>query len=132
MNNKMQAGVYYIGDPCYVLSEADYEEFCNSSFAEPVFEFKGMKCFCEGTHSGDGEYKAKDIRFPDEVPLAKIWVDSGQIAVMPYHLVDESKLGSATLNEGYYASTFWEEFGVETTTSNNHKYFRVGHIKIKT
>lgn len=130
--NKLQAGVYYIGDPCYVLNDADYEEFCNLSFSEPVFEFKGMRCFCGGTHSGDGSFKAKDIRFPSEPPLAEIWVDSGQIAVIPYHLVDESKLGSAKLNEGYYASTFWEYFVVEATYSTNHKYFRVGHINIKT
>lgn len=58
----MQAGKYYIGDLCYVMSDAEWEEFCeltivSNDCVDGEFAFKDGRRFATyGTRWGDGEY----------------------------------------------------------------------------
>jgi hypothetical protein len=73
VDSKMPAGVYYVGDPCYVLSErfgyswddvlkkTDYFE---SSWSG-VYEYDGVKMFVSSTAYGDGTYRDSEGRSYD-------------------------------------------------------------------
>jgi hypothetical protein len=58
----MQAGKYYVGDLCYVLTDDEWEQVCartinGKSFADGEFELNdGRKFAIYGTSWGDGEY----------------------------------------------------------------------------
>jgi hypothetical protein len=75
--DKLPAGIYYVGDPCYLLSDKLYEKYC-------VDQKKGLidvpehktQFWVHGTKYGDG-------LFTEEEGGDSIVVDSGQIAVIP-------------------------------------------------
>ena len=58
----MPAGKYYIGDLCYVMNDAEWEEFCNitidgNNVIDGEFQLKDGRCFATyGTAYGDGVY----------------------------------------------------------------------------
>jgi hypothetical protein len=58
----MPAGKYYIGDLCYVMTDAEWEEFCSitikgSRCLDGEFELKDGRRFATyGTAYGDGSY----------------------------------------------------------------------------
>lgn len=59
----MPAGVYYVGDLCYVMSDAEWDEFCSitiqgSRCLDGEFELSdGRKFATYGTSWGDGVYQ---------------------------------------------------------------------------
>jgi hypothetical protein len=58
----MQAGKYYVGDLCYVMTDAEWDEFCSitidgSRCLDGEFQFKDGRRFATyGTMYGDGSY----------------------------------------------------------------------------
>jgi len=60
----MPAGKYYIGDLCYVMSDAEWDEFCSLTITDHQcldgeFQFKDGRRFATyGTKWGDGGYKS--------------------------------------------------------------------------
>jgi len=60
----MQAGKYYIGDLCYVMSDNEWDEFCGITIKgnqclDGEFEMKdGRKFATYGTAYGDGLYRS--------------------------------------------------------------------------
>ncbi len=79
---KLNAGRYYIGDPCYVMDNDSYDELSKKLFGENksidgFLTVGGLKMFCHSTDYGDGVYDG-------------IGVDSGHICCMPVELVKKT------------------------------------------
>lgn len=76
---RMPAGEYYIGDPCYVISE--WDEFLEPMWdanGESAFLWKGRECVVFSTAYGDGCYEDRDgYSYP---------VDAGCIGAVPVEL----------------------------------------------
>jgi hypothetical protein len=72
---KLPAGNYYIGDPCYVIS--DWDSFCQTWFNEEpgIFDFDGYDVCVFNTQYGDGSYKTNDGSW--------LPVDAGLIGAIP-------------------------------------------------
>lgn len=57
--NKLKAGEYFIGDPCYVVKDELWGEYCDKSFefqVGGVFTIQGAEVFYSSTMYGDGCY----------------------------------------------------------------------------
>ena len=84
-------GVYYIGDPSYVLSNEDYKTLLNENdllLKTEVVTFKGKELFILGDGLGDGQYEITDIcDDEDEQWSTFISVDSGCWGVIPVELL---------------------------------------------
>ncbi len=66
---------YYLGDPCYVIPDKDWGEFCDvMNYDGSDFEFKGHTCKCVGT-GGDGDFGG-------------LSVDAGIIGIVPIEACD--------------------------------------------
>ena len=70
----MPAGKYYIGDLCYVMSDAEWEEFCSITIdghnvIDGEFQLKDGRRFATyGTAFGDGVYSdLKVVEIPDDI-----------------------------------------------------------------
>lgn len=59
---RLPKGTYFIGDPCYVIADRQWKNFCNEVFFEDSGKFKGGESFKgtplfqHGTAYGDGCY----------------------------------------------------------------------------
>ncbi len=83
----MEAGKYWIGDPCYVLSDDRYDKLIEA-YVEGEDGYQttvdGQTVTVLHTQFGDGTYYSN---------LGDVDVDSGQVAAVPMALVDTSKYG---------------------------------------
>lgn len=119
----LPAGEYYIGDPCYVIDDALWGEFCNLSFTvgeQGVFEFRGHKCFISSTNYGDGTYYDQMTRaYP---------VDAGIIGAIPWTLVAKEHKGC-----GHKFDTTREfEVGAAQDQAQDEKVIYIGAVVIRT
>ena len=93
----LPAGVYFLGDPSYVLKEDDYDTLLNddngSLFKTGLTELHGRKLFVLGDGPGDGSYKLEDTCDDDdeEIWQTNIPVDSGAWVVMPVELCTDDE-----------------------------------------
>ena len=72
---------YYLGDPCYVIPDAEWDDFCQiMNYDGDDFDFKNETCRVIGT-GGDGDFGG-------------LSVDAGIIGVIPVALCDPQKLKS--------------------------------------
>ena len=106
---KLPAGKYYIGDPCYVIAEDRWSDFCDASYPPgagvnargiAVTEFDGHPMYAHGTAYGDGSYLGSDG--------VSYGVDAGMLSVVPIALVSDmseaKRLGSiVTFNHDFKA-----------------------------
>ncbi len=81
----IEGGKYWIGDPCYILSDEDYDAMIDSQREnfdhggyDYQYELRGHTITVLHTAHGDGEYPSV---------LGYVSVDSGQIAAVPYDLI---------------------------------------------
>lgn len=88
----LPAGEYYLGDPCYVIAEDEWLNFCHllSTFDREkmqevslctngmIAEFNGHKVFVTSTNCGDGSYRDQ---LGNSYP-----VDAGLIGLIPLAL----------------------------------------------
>lgn len=129
MKIKMQAGKYYIGDPCYVMSDEDWQLLLNQTKylnceGSGVWagDFNGHRIVAGSTACGDGGYQGSDN--------VEYCVDSGTLAIVSIGLVskpvEDHDLGSIV--------EFDSEFYVEVSEykTENQGLFRFGNINIDT
>ena len=77
---------YYLGDPCYVIPDAEWDDFCNTMNSEGIpFNYKGEECVVIGT-GGDGDFDG-------------LSVDAGIIGCIPVSLCDPDKLKDTVPND---------------------------------
>lgn len=119
----LKAGVYWIGDLCYVLSE-DWDDVMdlmypssnpNRHSVDGEHPWKGGKLWLHGTLYGDGCFEGTNG--------FNFGVDAGLIGVVPLHLVSEGarpELGSVV--------DFKEDF----TVFYEDGVFQIGDIQIDT
>lgn len=93
---------YYLGDPCYVIPDGDWGEFCDlMNYEGEDFEFKGHICKCIGT-GGDGDFGG-------------LSVDAGIIGVIPIEVCDPQQLKDTVPNHARlinnYADLEFQECG---------------------
>lgn len=76
-SKKLPAGKYYIGDPCYVICNDRWDEFCTAMWdtKDSVFDFDGYDVGVLSTKWGDGCYLASNG--------ASLGVDAGVIGAIP-------------------------------------------------
>lgn len=80
---KSQRGKFYIGDPCYALSDEDYEIWGEKfNFRSGVCKINGIDFAVYETEFGDGEFEGSDG--------FSYSVDSGTIAAIPIELVGKN------------------------------------------
>jgi hypothetical protein len=129
----LPAGEYYIGDPCYVIPNDDWHDYCDALHElgypgdphypynpeKAVFEYKGMKCFSHSTAFGDGGYQGTDgVHYS---------VDSGTIGAVPASLAVGKRARKEAERLGSF-KTFDQPFEV----GYNNGMFTIGDIKIET
>lgn len=82
---KYPPGTYYIGDPCYIMSDIDYDKMGETNDWElsGVFDINGSKVAVDHTAYGDGSYHGSDG--------TEFGVDAGIIGIVPEVLFDKEK-----------------------------------------
>lgn len=98
MSFKVEPGIYWIGDPCYILNDSRYETLIEVKKEYGAYTFEessrngNLISIALPTDHGDGEYgifkslySNKINILSDNVPLA---VDSGLIAITSFDLVE--------------------------------------------
>ncbi len=84
---------YYLGDPCYVIPDAEWGDFCNIMRDDGHdFEYKGETCRVIGT-GGDGDFGG-------------LSVDAGIIGVIPVVLCDPQQLKDTVPSDARLISNF--------------------------
>lgn len=69
------AGIYYIGDFCYILKDQDYQKIvCSFEYDEQAYQYKKFLFCFNGTTYGDGLYQDQYGN--------KYGVDSGTIGII--------------------------------------------------
>ncbi len=106
-----KAGRYYVGDPCYVLDDKQWDEvltqtgcFGYEAFSSPdenTFYIKGHRGWGNGTMWGDGTYIANNN--------LEYWVDSGTLGIIPIEALED---GNPDFRGGYDFETFKKDFEV--------------------
>ena len=97
---KMDAGTYYVGDPCYVIEQDEWSYFLDSERNPPddednphavndvmIYDYKGAISVSLWTLYGDGEYSGSDGN--------SYCVDSGTIGVVPVSILTDKALEDA-------------------------------------
>lgn len=115
LDNRLPLGEYYIGDPCYVISNDEWASFCESmdkgaeGKAEGFMTHKGVLCYATGTMYGDGTYNDQgDGEYP---------VDSGTIGCTPKCLWTKELQHTLPANFGVSLAVFIDE-GFECKNEN--------------
>jgi len=87
---KLPAGKYYIGDPCYVIDNAMWDQFCGGLWDtnDPIFDFDGYDVGVLQTAYGDGCYEASDG--------SMLGVDAGIIGAIPAVLMVQGSYDEGT------------------------------------
>ena len=94
MSYSLQPGYYWIGDPCYILSEENYDELLKSVKDDGIVLQKGEHTsIALYTDHGDGEYDVLSSLYNNRVTFlsehVKLAVDSGLIAITSIELVED-------------------------------------------
>jgi hypothetical protein len=124
MKSKMKAGIYYIGDPCYLFDKSwgkILDE--NNHLDDGEHEIFGKKIFTGETAYGDGTYT-------DNYGNA-YWVDAGLLSIIPVSLIMKDckeTAKSIAESDGMHIVKFEEDF--ECSVENG--VFQFGDIVINT
>ena len=128
----MPAGVYYVGDLCYVMTDTEWNEFCNITIKgnkclEGEFEFAdGRKFATYGTAWGDGVYKDQ---YGNEYS-----VDAGLIGCFLLDDIVAEKYDIATIKDLGTVVEFTEDFSTSAGrgTEGWDGVIRIGPVRIET
>lgn len=115
---------YYIGDPCYVLSDHVYDNVFGPLYKPGVYEHNGHTFAISPTSYGDGLYRDNGKRL--------YYVDSGTLSIIPYDLC-EKEMDNNEKNRLGKVFTFTNE--VKVKMSKGVFEFQSGsdvNIRIKT
>ena len=133
----MPAGKYYVGDPCYVISNENWIPFLENvgyfgthtkadngdivvNWYEGLFSYNFRTCFAHNTAWGDGIYQLVE----DHKIINEIWVDAGVISIMPFDAIDDKERAFAC--GAVYE--FDKPFNVQFVDGR----FIIGNLKIET
>lgn len=108
----------YIGDPCYVIRDSDWQEFCNIFFETREntgsssfwMNFKNQMCYVMETSHGDGTYTLTN---PHDIATSEIFVDSGLIACVPRSII------SNEIQNQNYNLFFYDNINTEHISSED-------------
>ena len=118
----LPAGTYYIGDPCYVISDSsdaegieEWHAFLDASGilsdSNPTdggeFEYKGHMVWMNHTAYGDGSYLDQHGN--------EYGVDAGLIGTVPVEVADKEKLDRTVKDKYGHLQTFEHNISVEYT-----------------
>lgn len=114
MKRKFKAGKYYIGDPCYVVNDEEWDDLLEqtSHFTNEEQSYKGHNIFAGAIAFGDGLYYDNMER--------SYGVDSGNLGIIPVVALNDLNI---KLLHGHII-TFKFDFNVEI----NEGIFRFGDI----
>lgn len=125
-----EAGKYYVGDLCYVLTEANGWNWSSLLDATEnlgvelphdettgYYLYSGTKLFSSGTHYGDGSYPDQDGR--------EYLVDAGIIGCIPIECI-----GEKANTDGGHVINFSRAFSCYKCDSEG--LIKIGHIQIDT
>lgn len=93
MSFKVEPGIYWISDPCYILSEERYEKLIESEKQDGAYIYKenNLISIALSTEHGDGEYNVLNSLYNSKVKLLSdinpLCVDSGLISITSFDLV---------------------------------------------
>jgi hypothetical protein len=125
---QFKAGKYYVGDPCYVFTDKEWDELIEQTYCfgiqydkmpegyedTNVYNYKGMDFFTDGTAYGDGSYYDNEGRV--------YGVDAGLIGIVPFEIL-------STDGDGGQIIEFEKDFRVY---SSGDGIFYFGNITIDT
>lgn len=140
----VQPGIYYLGDPCYVVEGKEWDDLLEScgTFQNQIGNIKGYQVAAQQTAHGDGEYgystvtdkniliDPKTIRL-NATNATKISVDSGLIALVPFELIDPVAI-QAWVDADQGDIGCWVEIKEPTNFSYNTGTIELGPIYIDT
>jgi hypothetical protein len=83
MNETIQAGTYYLGDPCYALEDKDYTGIWGNihKYRNGAYKINGYDFIVHSTFYGDGTYLDTKGR--------SYYVDSGTIALIDMNIIEK-------------------------------------------
>ena len=109
---KFKAGKYYVGDPCYVFTDKEWDELIEQTYCfgceiknipegylnTGVYNYKGMKFFADGTAYGDGCFYDNHDR--------EYGVDAGLIGIVPFEILSTGGSGGQIIEfeQDFYVS----------------------------
>ena len=76
----------WIGDPCYVLTESQYEQVIDRDLYDPEVDLGDFTCIVYNTWGGDGTFTDQNGK--------EYLVDSGQLCVIPECCIREDRVDS--------------------------------------
>lgn len=86
------SGKLWIGDPCYVVPDASWDDVCTQMFSgrfkdcsEYLFRSYGVEFFVAGTAYGDGCYPV----YQNGIRIGSCGVDAGLLSAIPVELIEE-------------------------------------------
>lgn len=118
----LPAGRYYIGDPCYVIPDSKWDDFCTVMFQTSdyhVVEFEGKPLLAGSTAYGDGCYNDQYGN--------QYGVDAGTLSVVPESLWNPTMSNDQVAQMGTIV-VFEEPFRASCCNG----FFQFGHIVINT
>lgn len=137
--HEFEAGKYFIGDPCYFISDDNWDDVIKRTgcfglhtengqedWFEGLYHHNGKECFAWGTLWGDGSYDVLDIsNGRNPVRLHSLGVDAGLLGIMPVEAVDVTpKFVGGKLQWNFYES-------FEVMCTRDHVFY-FGNLKIIT
>ena len=79
MSIKLPPGRYFVGDPCYVFSREDWDNFACDAILDGKETMKDLPYFAAHTANGDGEFRGSNG--------FKFGVDAGLLGAIPEALI---------------------------------------------
>lgn len=113
MSYKLPAGKYYIGDPCYVIRDADWDKVCGC-LDDGIYDCLEFPFFMASTAYGDGGYMGSDGN--------EYGVDSGCLGAVPLALIKKP------LDANMVVKEFPEGLEIEYDGT----VFKFGNVEINT
>lgn len=89
MEQEFEAGLYYVGDPCYVVADKDWGKLLDkfNFFEDNSFEYHDEQCWAAGTAYGDGCFEDNFDR--------EYGVDAGLLGIVPVSACDKKRLNTS-------------------------------------
>jgi hypothetical protein len=126
-----ESGVYYIGDPCYVVRDEDWIPLLEriDYFDADEQTYMGATILGKGTAEGDGQYDCK-TRHGDII--GSLPVDAGLIGILPIDVCCETPQDIARKGLGVVV-TFQDNFWVDVPAGDSRDgVFHFGHLTVDT
>jgi hypothetical protein len=124
-------GRYLVVDPCYVVPNEMWSDFCGASFvnhAATRASFDGISFFCQGTAHGDGCFVLKC----GNKTVGECGVDAGLLSIIPETLI---QLWNSEKNyDGMWPNMggVWVEIKENTPVHYGDGNFSFGAFRMKT